>query len=69
MNAPTDAQKLIAEMDGALHTMLDENEAIRRHSISTTNRLFCLARSPFAGQDVNANCKMNCKMRWVIFAK
>ena len=25
MNAPTDAQKLIAEMDGALHTMLDEN--------------------------------------------
>ena len=29
MNAPTDAQKLIAEMDGALHTMLDENEALR----------------------------------------
>jgi len=24
-----DAQKLIAEMDGALHTMLDENEALR----------------------------------------
>jgi hypothetical protein len=29
MNAPTDAQKLIAEMDGAPHTMLDENEALR----------------------------------------
>jgi hypothetical protein len=29
MNAPTDPQKLIAEMDGALHTMLDENEALR----------------------------------------
>ena len=29
MNAPTDVQKLIAEMDGALHTMLDENEALR----------------------------------------
>ena len=29
MNAPTDAQKLIAEMDGALHTMLDENEELR----------------------------------------
>jgi hypothetical protein len=28
MNAPTDAQKLIAEMDGALHTMLDENEVL-----------------------------------------
>ena len=24
-----DAQKLIAEMDGALHTMLDENEVLR----------------------------------------
>ena len=29
MNAPADPQKLIAEMDGALHTMLDENEALR----------------------------------------
>ena len=29
MNAPTDAQKLIAEMDAALHTMLDENEELR----------------------------------------
>jgi hypothetical protein len=29
MNAPADPQKLIAEMDDALHTMLDENEALR----------------------------------------
>jgi hypothetical protein len=29
MNAPADPQKLIAEMDGALHTMLDENEELR----------------------------------------
>jgi len=29
MSAPADPQKLIAEMDGALHTMLDENEALR----------------------------------------
>ena len=29
MDASTDPQKLIAEMDGALHTMLDENEALR----------------------------------------
>ena len=29
MNAPADPQKLIAEMDGALNTMLDENEALR----------------------------------------
>jgi hypothetical protein len=26
---PTDPQKLIAEMDGALHTMLNENEDLR----------------------------------------
>ena len=29
MSAPADPQKLIAEMDDALHTMLDENEALR----------------------------------------
>jgi len=29
MNAPTDAQATIAEYDSALHTMLDENEALR----------------------------------------
>jgi hypothetical protein len=29
MNAPADPQKLITEMDGALHTMLDENEVLR----------------------------------------
>jgi len=29
MNAPTDAQATIAEYDSALHTVLDENEALR----------------------------------------
>jgi hypothetical protein len=29
MNAPTDTQATIAEYDSALHTMLDENEALR----------------------------------------
>ena len=29
MNVPADPQKLIAEYDSALHTMLDENEGLR----------------------------------------
>ena len=29
MTAPTDAQATIAEYDSALHTVLDENEALR----------------------------------------
>jgi hypothetical protein len=29
MNAPTDTQATIAEYDSALHTVLDENEALR----------------------------------------